>query len=102
MRAKPRAHGFSIIEIMAVVLIIGLLMTLVLPNLGSRRAAGLRDQARVVAGYLELARQRAIVTGKPHRLFLALEEGLRQGLFYPVAGALLAIWPPVVRPVPED
>ena len=75
MRAKPRGHGFTIIEIMAVVLIIGLMMTLVLPNLGSRRAAGLRDQARDVAGYLELARQRAIVTGKPHRLFLDLEAG---------------------------
>jgi len=63
------------IEIMAVVLIFALMAAFVMPNLSivSRRA--IRHDAERLAAQIELARQRAIVTSVPHRLFLDLESG---------------------------
>jgi len=74
----PGAHardGFTLIEMIAVVLILGLAMSLVVPNLSATRVNRLRDQAKKIAHQLETARQRAITSGTPHRLFIELEEG---------------------------
>ncbi len=60
---------------MAVVLILGLLMSVLLPALGAGGGRMLRQQGDRIAATLELARQRAIVTGKPHRVILDLERG---------------------------
>jgi prepilin-type N-terminal cleavage/methylation domain-containing protein len=72
--ARARS-GFTLIEIMAVIVVIGLALALVLPNLSATRSAQLRDRARLLAGRIELARERAIVTGAPHRVMIDLEEG---------------------------
>jgi len=67
--------GFTLIEILAVVMILGLLMSLLLPAIGAGGGRKLRQQGDRVAATLELARQRAVVTGKPHRVVLDLEKG---------------------------
>jgi len=82
-------RGFTLIEIMAVVLIIGLTMAFVLPNISSTRVGRLRGEVRELAGRLELARQRAIVTGVPHRVMLNLNEGGYQLEWY-ITGARAA------------
>ena len=69
---RPHAHG----EMMAVVVIMGFMLALVIPNLGFSRASALRDQARTVAAQIELTRQLAIVTGKPHRLLVDIDTGV--------------------------
>lgn len=77
-RTRPDARlrsGFTLIEILAVVLILGLLMSLMLPAIGAGGGRNLRKQGDRVAATLELARQRAVVTGKPHRAVLDLEKG---------------------------
>jgi prepilin-type N-terminal cleavage/methylation domain-containing protein len=68
-------RGFTLIEIMAVVLIMGLMMALVLPGLGATSRRELLRQARDLASYLELARQRAVTTGVSHRVLIDLEQG---------------------------
>ena len=60
---------------MAVVIVIGLALGIVLPNLSASRGAQLEEYARGLAGRLELARERAIVTGTAHRVLLELEKG---------------------------
>ena len=73
--AVRTGRGFTLIEIMAVVVIIGLLMALVLPGLGATSRRELLRQARDLASYLELARQRAVTTGVSHRVLIDLEQG---------------------------
>lgn len=67
--------GFTLIEILAVILIIGLVSAVVLPGLRLSGGSSRHDQALNVASYLELARQRAIMTGKIHRLLIDVDDG---------------------------
>lgn len=60
---------------MAVVLIIGLMSALILPSLGATSRRDLLRQARELASCLELARQRAVMMGVPHRVLIDLEQG---------------------------
>jgi hypothetical protein len=57
------------------VAILALMMGLLLPSLSAGGGRSLRKQGDKVAATLELARQRAVITGKPHRVVLDLERG---------------------------
>jgi type II secretion system protein H len=70
-----RAAGFTLLEILAVVLMIALIATIVAPGLGFTAAQALDDHARTLAADLEFARQRSVMTGVPHRVRLDLDEG---------------------------
>lgn len=73
---KRRARGgFTLIEMIAVVALIGMIFALGIPRLSSSRWRALGDAAESIAASLEFARQRAIMTGIPHRVFIDLEEG---------------------------
>lgn len=71
-QARSRA-GFSLIELLAVVAIFGLLSVFVAPNLNVLRERRLNDAALQLASQLELARQRTVVTGVPHRVWFDLD-----------------------------
>jgi type II secretory pathway pseudopilin PulG len=58
-----------------VVAIFALLAAFVAPNLGLISTRRLEQQAKSISAQLELARQRAIVTGVPHRLAIDLDRG---------------------------
>jgi len=70
-----RRSGFTLIEIMAVVAIIGMITALGLPRLSSARWRALGEAAESIAASLEFARQRAVLTGIPHRVRVDLEDG---------------------------
>ena len=72
---RSSAAAFTLLELLAVVAIFALMTTFVLPNVGAVRDRALRNQAQRLAGQLELARQRAVVTGAPHRMLIDLEGG---------------------------
>lgn len=74
--AKARRAGFTLIETLAVVLIFALLAGLALPNLGLRSGRALEDDATRLAATLEFGRQRAVMTGVPHRLIFDLDAGV--------------------------
>ncbi len=71
---RARLAGFTLIEMAAVVLVIALIYGFVLPNfgIGSRRV--LESDASSLRASLELARQRSIATGAPHRVAIDLDE----------------------------
>ncbi len=70
-----RRAGFTLLELLAVIVILGVASTLVLPSLGVTASARVREDARDLAGGIELARQRTVMTGIPHRVQLDLEGG---------------------------
>jgi type II secretion system protein H len=75
MRPRARGSGFTLIEIMAAVAIFALLAGLIAPRVGSLTAQTLHQRAERIAARLELARQRSVLTGVPHRLLVDLDQG---------------------------
>ena len=71
---RRHQRGFTLIEILAVVAILALVAAVVVPNLSGFRMRALRGEAQQLAAQLELARQRAIVTGVPHRVWLEIDQ----------------------------
>ena len=74
--SRTRRRGFTLIEILAVVTILAIAAMLVLPNLNALGERRLQHAAQRLAAEIELARQRAVVTGIPHRVFFDLDNGL--------------------------
>ncbi len=73
-RAWDRA-GFTLLEILAVLLIGGLLMSVTLPNFGALQSHKLRNAAEQIVEQINFGRQRAVMTGIPHRLAIDLDAG---------------------------
>jgi len=70
-----RCSAFTLIEMIAVVAIFALLVAVVAPNLGTLTGRTLRDSTDALAARIELARQRTVMTGIPHRVWIDLDGG---------------------------
>jgi type II secretion system protein H len=70
-----RTSAFTLIEMMAVVTLIGMIFAFGVPRLSNARWRALGEAAESIAASLEFARQRAIMTGIPHRVLIDLEDG---------------------------
>lgn len=57
-------------------LIAALLMSFTIPNISGLSARALRQQAEKLVASVDLARQRSVMTGVPHRILIDLDEGL--------------------------
>jgi type II secretion system protein H len=68
-------NGFTLIELMAVIAIIGMVFAIGIPRLNSSKMRALRNDAESIAASLDFARQRAVMTSVPHRVLIDLEEG---------------------------
>jgi len=76
MTGRRARSGFTLIEVIAVVAIFALLVAVVAPNIGRLSGVTLRGAANELAARLELARQRAVVTGAPHRIWIDLDQAV--------------------------
>ena len=77
---RPRGGqaAFSLLEMIAVVIVFGLVAAVALPNLAGGGDRKLWNAAGSLTAELEWARQRTVMTGIPHRVLLDLEEGRTQ------------------------
>ena len=74
-RAVRTTRGFTLIELVLVILIIGLLMAIVAPAMGGLlRSQRLDGSARIIAGMLKEARIRAAADAKPYRLVIDTDD----------------------------
>lgn len=65
-------RGFTLLEVLAVVFIVGLVLTLAVLSVGHNEDRVLKDEARRIAALLDLARQQAIVESL--EMALAVED----------------------------
>lgn len=86
---EPRLRrAFTLVEMLAVMVIFGLMAAIALPNLGLRSQRMLDEEARRLASSIEFVRQRTVMTGIPHRIFFDLGRGAYQiESFGPSSGA---------------
>lgn len=74
-RTTTTSRGFTLIELVLVILIIGLLLAIVAPSLGGLLRSQRMDQsARTIVAKLKEARVRAASDAKPYRLVIDTED----------------------------
>jgi len=67
--------GFTLIEMIAVTLLFAVISGIFVPQIGLLSSRALGNLAKDLAAHIELGRQRAVVTGTPHRIVMDLEAG---------------------------
>jgi prepilin-type N-terminal cleavage/methylation domain-containing protein len=87
-RAKSRPQAFTLIEMLAVLLIMGLVLGIALPNLSLRSERVVLSEAEKLASDLSFTRQRAVATGTTHRIVVDLDG----------AGWWIEVWPEEASP----
>ncbi len=70
-----RGNGFTLIELILVLVIMGLLTALVTPAITSLTGLKLKTAARKVAAGLRYARSQAVATGSDYQVVFNLEKG---------------------------
>lgn len=75
-RRTRRLDGFTLIEMLAVLAMFALIAGLILPRFTTGGAGGVRREAEALGEAFEFARQRAIMTARPHQVVMDLDRGL--------------------------
>jgi len=71
MRARPRRAGFTLVELLVALALVGMMLALVPPSLGRLRdSINYRDTVRAVITDLRAARQIALVEGRETRFLV--------------------------------
>jgi len=74
MSLLRKKSGFTTIEVLLVVVLLALIATTVMPNIGSVFRVGLKSSVRRFAAIVKYAYDYSILTGKVHRIVLNLDE----------------------------
>lgn len=98
-RTPWRSHGFTLIEVMVVIVILGVLAALVVPRVMSRP-----DEARVVAAKQDIATiaQALKLYRLDNRRYPTNEQGLRALVERPASAPLPGNWKPYLERLPSD
>ncbi|HVZ87651.1 MAG TPA: prepilin-type N-terminal cleavage/methylation domain-containing protein [Polyangia bacterium] len=73
--ARRSSHGFTLIEILVVMLVLGLLVTIGVKGFRAVTKSDLRAASSHMSGAIRFLFDRASITGKYHRLVIDLNEG---------------------------
>jgi general secretion pathway protein G len=99
LRAKAKQRGFTLIELMVVLAIIGILAALVVPTVLNRA-----DDARVAAARTDISNLMQAL--KLYRLdnqrYPSAEQGLQALVVQPTAGPAPLNWKPYIDKLPND
>lgn len=98
-RTRGRNRGFTLIEVMVVIVILGVLAALVVPRVMSRP-----DEARVVAAKQDIATimQALKLYRLDNRRYPTNEQGLRALVERPTSAPLPENWKPYLERLPTD
>ncbi len=88
---SPAAAGFTLIELMVVIVLVGLFSALVVPLVTGVGQDGLKLSARRLAGTVKYLYNEAALTGRPHRLVFDLDAGTFGGRRLEVSGELVPL-----------
>ncbi len=72
--AEKKQRGFSLIEMMAVVLLGAIIVAIAIPQFGILSNRKLDEGSQLLRSKIEYTRQRAAITGKPHQLLIDLDN----------------------------
>ncbi len=71
----PHSKGFTLIELTVIIVILGVMLTLIIPRLGELGEANLKRSARHLTGMIRFLRDEAQATKADYRLRFDIHEG---------------------------